>query len=382
MPTTKMPQNDKPKNSKSSKSRDLDQAPPKEVDVQVVEPVQDEASSDNCDECADCGKAVLHTHKSLQCDGCGFWHHASCENVRKELYALLCDLDTSDYLLWLCKKCMVMHRKFFAKVQQSEEAVVKLEEGHKRLEEKVEAMIEVFEESQRKLDDRMMQMSISIDDKLGALSSSEMSCSTGNTKAQLNMIEVFEESQRKLEDMMKTQTEEARKEEEDMRKRKANVIVHGLDEPKGNTAADRENDDKIVTENLLHVISSDNVSVNQVTRLDAVPLDSAAKSRPLRITFESEQSRDQVLKKAKNLKGKGGVWGKVFIHQDLTPRQRETRKKLIQELKDRKDNGEPNLIIVNGKIVTRRTQAYMAPAEFTTTLQMQSSNVPIRTQAV
>ena len=115
---------------------------------------------------------------------------------------------------------MGMHRKFFAKVQQSEEAVAKLEEGHKRLEEKVEAMIEVFEESQRKLDDRMMQMSISIDDKLGALSISEMSCSTGDTKAQLNMIEVFEESQRKLEDMMKTQTEEARKEEEDMRKKR------------------------------------------------------------------------------------------------------------------------------------------------------------------
>jgi len=44
----------------------------------------------------------------------------------------------------------------------------------------------------------------------------------------------------------------------------------------------------------------------------------------------------------------------VFIHQDLTPKQREARKQLVAELKQRKANGEKDLIIFNGKIVQRR----------------------------
>jgi len=157
-----------------------------------------------------------------------------------------------------------------------------------------------------------------------------------------------------LEGAIKIQTEETREEEEDMRRRKVNVIVHGLGEPKGTSAAERENEDKDTTEELLHVLSCDTISVNQVTRLGAAPSDLTVKPRPLRISFKSELSRDLVLKKAKNLRGKEGGWSRVFIHQDLTPKQREARKKLVQELQDRKSNGETNLIIVNGKIITRR----------------------------
>ena len=89
-----------------------------------------------------------------------------------------------------------------------------------------------------------------------------------------------------FEGAIKIQTEEVREEEEEMRKRKVNLIVHGLGEPKGATANDRENEDKEATEELLHVLSCDTVSVRQVIRLGAPPsADSAAKPRPLRITF-------------------------------------------------------------------------------------------------
>jgi hypothetical protein len=49
-------------------------------------------------------------------------------------------------------------------------------------------------------------------------------------------------------------------------------------------------------------------------------------------------------------------WSNVFIHQDLTPKQREARKELIKELKRRKDIGEKDLIIVGSRIVTKRTR--------------------------
>ena len=49
----------------------------------------------------------------------------------------------------------------------------------------------------------------------------------------------------------------------------------------------------------------------------------------------------------------GGL-NRVLIHQDLTPKEREARKILVMELKDRTANGERNLTIVNGKIVQKK----------------------------
>ena len=45
---------------------------------------------------------------------------------------------------------------------------------------------------------------------------------------------------------------------------------------------------------------------------------------------------------------------KVFIHQDLTPKQRARRQLLVKELKDRQQKGELNLMILGDKIVKRK----------------------------
>jgi len=47
---------------------------------------------------------------------------------------------------------------------------------------------------------------------------------------------------------------------------------------------------------------------------------------------------------------------RLFVHQDLTPKQREARRRLVSELKQRQTNGESNLMIVNGKIVQRKNR--------------------------
>ena len=38
----------------------------------------------------------------------------------------------------------------------------------------------------------------------------------------------------------------------------------------------------------------------------------------------------------------------------MTPKEREREKKLLDELKKKRDEGEENLILVDGKIVSRR----------------------------
>ena len=43
----------------------------------------------------------------------------------------------------------------------------------------------------------------------------------------------------------------------------------------------------------------------------------------------------------------------VLVSPDMTPKQREARKKLVAELKDRQSHGETGLIIVGSRIVKK-----------------------------
>ena len=71
----------------------------------------------------------------------------------------------------------------------------------------------------------------------------------------------------------------------------------------------------------------------------------------------SEEQKDKVLRQSKNLRMKYSTEpNRLFVHQDLTPKQREARRRLVAELKQRQTNRENNLMIANGKIVQRKNR--------------------------
>ena len=81
------------------------------------------------------------------------------------------------------------------------------------------------------------------------------------------------------------------------------------------------------------------------------------KSRPMKVVLDSKDNKWRLIRSAKNLLNKEeGGWPRVFVHQDLTPRQRKARKKLVEEMKQRVAEGEKDLTIVNGKVQKKRSQ--------------------------
>jgi len=340
--------------------------------------------------CCSCGIYVTEETKALHCDKCQSkegWKCAECLNLPKKVYDVLVS-ENGPPLRWFCDECDDSWKKTGSVdfMQLVTRLMEKLERIEDKLGSEVGALGRQLEGVEEKVDmvmstvnNQIKGLASKVEGKVDSLEKTVITHGKVDEAQLINRMTKHDDTvhkrlEDKVDDMMKVigtqqfdaaklfegaikiQTEEVREEEEEMRKRKVNVIVHGLGEPKGATVNDRENEDKEATEELLHVISCDTVSVRQVTRLGAPPsADLAAKPRPLRITFESEHSRDYVLKNAKNLRGKEGAWRRVFLHQDLTPKQREARKKLVQEMQERKNNGETNLIIVNGKITTRRT---------------------------
>lgn len=144
-------------------------------------------------------------------------------------------------------------------------------------------------------------------------------------------------------------------EQEDIQRRKNHVILHGLSESSADDAETRKKDDESHIMEILHKIECDDVSVDSIIRLGKKPEADEDRPRPILLKFPSEAAKKSVLYKSKNLRVKK-VQGleRIFVHQDLTPKQRECRRKLVKELRDRVANGETNLTIWNERIIQRR----------------------------
>lgn len=139
-------------------------------------------------------------------------------------------------------------------------------------------------------------------------------------------------------------------------RRKTSVIIHGVQESTCDEPRDREDEDLGVLAAMLHELECDEVKVTKVIRLGKRMTDtnSEVKPRPIKMVVESEEQKVKILRSAKNLRLlQEGGWKDVFIHQDLTLRERAERKKLLSEMKTRRDNGETGLILVGNRIVKR-----------------------------
>ena len=163
---------------------------------------------------------------------------------------------------------------------------------------------------------------------------------------------------------------EDKEEEDEIRRRRTNIIIHGVVESPDDSVEGRVKDDMGMINDLLHDLGCDGTYVVSAIRLGkrqegpamaGTGSDSTATPaapdhpRPLKLVMATEKQQEQVLKMTKNLQNKMR-WKNVFLHQDLTPKQREKRHQLVRELKRRREVGESNILIVNNRIVTRRAR--------------------------
>lgn len=288
--------------------------------------------------CVSCGRSVLSSQQGLKCDGCGFWHHADCEKVSEEIYNFL-SCHNEESLAWYCRKCAVTYKKMAS-------AMIMMNEQHQLLEDRLETVA--------RLEKAHILLEEKVDKIMGRLDGSKM-----EEKVEELIHTVKEQSHEDTHrvhgcvgEAVRLQLQEDKFEVEEMEKRKSSVVIHGLKEPLATEPDDRKKEDGDYIAGLLHTLKCDDISVNGIVRLGARS-DDVEKPRTIKLVLASEAQKEKLLKQAKNLRGSRD-YGKVFIYQDLTPRQRERRRELVKELKERQSKGDKNLIIANWKIVVRR----------------------------
>lgn len=132
-------------------------------------------------------------------------------------------------------------------------------------------------------------------------------------------------------------------------RRSKNIIIYGINEISTMDRNTRLAQDTNNVKDVLNFLSLDTGTVNNISpmRLGKY-LPDREKPRPIKIAFNDEQTVQNVIRRARQLKD--SQYGRVHISLDRTPRQIEHYKSLKNELNERSANGENNLTIkyING----------------------------------
>jgi hypothetical protein len=137
--------------------------------------------------------------------------------------------------------------------------------------------------------------------------------------------------------------------------RKNNVIVFGLDESLDIDPSKRTLHDEMKMKEIVETLSVQTSDIKKLIRFGKqIPVESRlgdTKPRPMKVIFESQESKNEILMTARNLKDT--KYKKVFIVPILTVKEREYHKLLMEERNQKKTQGL-DMIIFQGKLVSRR----------------------------
>ena len=264
------------------------------------------------EKCRECSEMVTSVDYGVTCFKCEFWYHIKCVGISQDQYKCMIEDGSRDKPLfhWYCRFCK----------DKCIEAVTK---------------IDLLENQTRNLASNLTKLNDRVDAIETKLSG-------------------------KVKETVRSQLEQ----KFDIDKRKFNVILFNVPEPKQTTQSVWQNSEKkaednrffckMVNESLDMDIGDGSKFIRDSVRLGGIRLD--GKSRLLRVTFLDMNTKREVLGKAKLLKG--GKYNGIYINPDLTPEQRKVDADLRKTLKDRKENGETEIFIRRGRIETRKDEKF------------------------
>ena len=229
------------------------------------------------------------------------------------------------------------------KLEEESEERSQLEVRVKALEDRLKAAEESKVEAETKL--------VDIDQKISNLGTPDWP----------NLLQSSEwgkvvESQQTILNRITEAESRIRDDQREIESRKQNGIIHGIPEIDSDDNEVRKTHDSDKVDEFLDLcgVSAD-VKVASMFRLGSYSAECLTNSRPIKLIFDSEDKKLQVVKKYAYAKRSGNTEQKdglkpIALVPDRTKKEREEYKKLKGELDERTKNGEENLVIINWKI--------------------------------
>lgn len=317
-----------------------------------------------------CNETVGDNEDGIQCDKCKVWFHAGCQGVPK--MALKAMDRHHPLLLWLCHMCRVwlsakvdspVHLVDNKRIQALEEKISNLNPPPSQaLEEKISKLHHDIESRMIKLEQAMVKQGTVITDQ-ARLMEKEMKdqASMKTTYADIvrdSCVSMVDTVTKKVEAVQvnKLSNKDAVTingvfdDFMDKEKRKCNIVAHNLPEQPGDTHTERSAADIALFTGLIREEFSTNIRVLKSFRAGKIV---HGKPRLLILTLEHERIKHDILKLAPQLRS-STKWGMVYLNPDLTWKERQANQQLRTELHRRRAAGETDLVILRGKVVSKK----------------------------
>ena len=319
---------------------------------------------------------VADDDNKLQCYACDSNFSAASVNVNQTMFSSIQQLATIG-VRWHCPSCLGNPVKTTSLQHEMDEFKTIMKDKLLSITDRFDKQLESFQTSIMTKFDKFHQSS----DKVEETISNYANAVSKNLDVNQKTNQVMADLALKVENIKQNvETDLDEKSERKLKERKSkNVILFKLPESEHGTPAEiyQQDFNKVIS-----TIDSTNSlgpsDVEELFRLGEKDLSTAP--RPVLIRFNSIETRNRILR-ARNLryrksktesendknaeddkeedeedgdgddKKEDGI--PVFLAPDRTKKEQEAHKKLVKELKKRKDEGEVNLIIRNGKVIPK-----------------------------
>ena len=287
-------------------------------------PLEDSEDTEESFTCVKCSKFV---EQVIQCEYCLKWYCCTCQNVPDGMMSALIDYKS---LHWFCSDCEpTILTKLSCKRKPSEVANPPTN-GHEIANTIINGITEPLKNMMENL---VKPITESLQILKGSLQPAQVVTSR-DTNATSEEVRV---------PVAKDTTTQAIDEYMDRERRKCNIIIHSM--PEETPSQDHEK----VGSLLESEFDVPKLSISSITWLGK---SSGNKPRLMLVALDKEQHKRTIIKKATKLR-ESRRWNTIYVSPDLTIKEREINKALRDELKRRKENGEQNLIIKRGRIVSK-----------------------------
>ena len=311
-------------------------------------------SSPSQNKCGKCKTYLLKNPKnkgdqSIMCDCCNLYYHIRCVGVSDEKLKILDD----DDLHWYCPICNIASGKLKDQVTVLQANYLELQSQLETVNAKQKAQDEEMTEIKVDLKSKFDNLQAQIDElkKTKPSTPSELPIENGNPSSPIDVP--------RIKSIITHEINELKRDEEEIKlqeKKKNNLIFFKFPEETFDT-----HDELMINDfnKLKEACQPIELKEKDISQLFRVGKKENGKTRPILVTFKEEELRMKILKKSRDMEitTEDGELIKVSVSTDKTPKQRETERKLRQEIAERKANGETDLVIRNEKIVPFRRSA-------------------------
>ena len=324
--------------------------------------------------CGECKKICSNKDKCIQCELCELWFHAACEDVSEDTYKLM----NQDKVHFYCGKCnktvgkimdiikcrqdkmeieLIQATKDIKEIKEMI-AVLQKEKDRERneylrevnemklrlsvmekkdIEKQVEDLTKAFLQEENWLDAKMNEQPVierkDIEKQVEDLTNAFLQDEKWSDILKKKVEEVSGEMDNVRK--MVVDTKELAEDERDREQRRRNIIVYRVPESTATTADNRKQEDFTLAMKLMEFIIAEDFEQQEITKVIRLGRKQEGHNRPLMIQLHSAMTKNYIMQNTWKLKEAPSNLKGLIVCHDLTIKEREECKKLVEEAKTR-----------------------------------------------